>query len=165
MDLRCPKQNLVNLFWYASATANFQSAIIAEYKKLFLKNAEKSKSFKISRVFHVLQCKISKLNVNIYLLDLFISLINISTTVHYLELRCDQIFGKKPTAIRGEIDIYLRATVLFYLNIQLNICLSKLVQHVEDFGYMTQKVDDLGFNYFYLSFEFSARTNVLNFGS
>ena len=61
----------------------------------------------------MLQCQISKLNVNIYRLILFISLIDISTTVHYLELRCDQIFGKKPTAIRGEIDIYLRATVLF----------------------------------------------------
>ena len=165
MDLRCSKKNLANLIWYASATINFQSATIAEYKKLLLKNALESKSFKISRVFHVLQCRISKLNVNIYRLDLFISLINISTTVHYLELRCLPIFGRKPTAIGGEIEFYLRATVLFYLNIQLNICLSKLVQHVEDFGYMTQKVDDLGFNYFYLSFEFSARTNVLNFGS
>ena len=165
MDLRCSKKNLVNLFWYAFATINFRSAAIAKYKKPFLKNAVESKSFKISRVFHVLQCRISKLNVNIYRLDLFISLINISTTVHYLELRCHPIFGKKPTAIGGEIDFYLRATVLFYLNIQLNICLSKLVQHVEDFGYMTQKVDDLGFNYFYLSFEFSARTNVLNFGT
>ena len=65
----------------------------------------------------MLQCQISKLNVNIYRLILFISLINISTTVHYLELRCHQMFGRKLTAIGGEIDFYLRATVLFYLNI------------------------------------------------
>ena len=61
----------------------------------------------------MLQCRISNLNLNIYRLDRFISLINISTTVHYLELRCHQIFGKKPTVIGGEIDFYLRATVLF----------------------------------------------------
>ena len=111
------KKNLANLNWYASATFNFQSATIAEYKKLLLKNALESKSFKISRVFHVLQCRISNLNLNIYRLDRFISLINISITVHYLELRCHQIFGRKLRAIGGEIDFYLRATVLFYLNI------------------------------------------------
>ena len=117
MDLRFRKKNLVNLIWYASATINFQSVAIAEYKKPFLKNTVESKKFKSSRVFHVLQCRISNLNLNIYRLDRFISLINISITVHYLELRCHQIFGRKLTAIGGEIDFYLRATVLFYLNI------------------------------------------------
>ena len=113
MDLRCSKKNLVNLFWYAFATINFQSAAIAKYKKPFLKNAVESKCFQISRVFNVLQCQISNLNVNIYRLDLLISLINISITVHYLELRFHSIFGRNPTAIGGEIEFYLRATVLF----------------------------------------------------